>query len=105
MAWILNNLPAIIISIISLFISVKSWHKTRVFYGIEVFELQQNNLFGANKELQEKLSTGKYTILNTYKDETIDVSKLGSWDSFDSTKLNKIPMIEKVFILIGRIKK
>jgi hypothetical protein len=100
MNWILNNLPAILISLFSLSVSIKGWHKTRVFYGIEVFELQHSDYFGIqNRELQEKLATGKYAILNTYRDEVIVFP-----EDLIFSELKKLQKKDKVFVLLGKIK-
>lgn len=104
MSWIINNLPSLIISIVSLIISIRSWYKTRVFYDVEVFELYNGNSFGfQNKELRDKLNTGKYTILNTYQDRVpVELEKLiyAVKDKSENFKTE-----EKVFIILGKIKK
>ncbi|MBP6912533.1 MAG: hypothetical protein KBB86_01215 [Candidatus Pacebacteria bacterium] len=98
--WIINNLPALIISIVSLIISIRSWYKTRVFYDLEVFELSPYDPFGiSNKEVRKKLNTGKYTILNTYTDKVFSVPDSGIIVNGGLEKK------EKVFVLLGRIKK
>lgn len=58
---------AIITSIISLLISIKSWHKSRVIYGIEECVLRR--ITGSRdddsrgiEEISKKLQTGKYVI-------------------------------------------
>jgi hypothetical protein len=90
--WLFNNGPTLLISVISIIISIRAWYKSRVFYGIEVFKLSSEDPLGiANQKLKEKLNTGKYTILNNYKDQ--------------SSMYGGLHTEEKVFIILGQIKK
>lgn len=60
-----------VISIISVVIAVISWHKSRVIYEIEELVIRKINGTRDDEdgrglpELNEKLKTGHYTILNT----------------------------------------
>ena len=53
----------LIISFISIIIAVLAWHKNRVVYGIEQITDRQGD-----KLINEKLQTGKYTILHIKQD-------------------------------------
>lgn len=65
----LTELLAIVISIISIIISVLSWRRSRVIYGVETDVVRQptesRDDAGGNTVLNKKLSSGKYTILST----------------------------------------
>lgn len=89
--WLLNNAPAIIVSIVALVISIKSWHKSRVFYDLERYVIggSAGNVTDQLNLVKEKLNTGKYTILDTFE-ETYS----GGGDGRN-----------RVYILIGKIKK
>lgn len=92
MDWIIDNGPTLILSIVALAVSIKSWYKSRVFYDIEIFEISGRmnyDLLSESPEIKQKLSTGKYTILNTFEDRR-----------FVTTKDEKA-----VFIILGKIKK
>jgi hypothetical protein len=56
---------AFLVSIIGIIIAVKSWHRSRVYYDIETNFYRADALEG----LRKKLSTGKYTVISSYKDE------------------------------------
>ena len=86
MEYLINGLT-ILISAIALIISVKAWHKSRVYYDLDMYQLTNN--IGANQMdiVKEKLNTGKYTIVNTYVEE-----HPGSMNNY-------------LFVLLGKIKK
>ena len=71
--WLLNNTPALIaliISALALLISIKSWHKSRVFYDLEMYTIagSAGNVVSELDAVKEKLNTGKYTIVNTLEE-------------------------------------
>ncbi len=89
--WFLNSAPALIISAAALVISVKSWHKTRVFYDLEIYTIG-GTAGGTVTQLdavKEKLNTGKYTILDTFEE---------SWTGGTGGR-------NRISIIIGKIKK
>jgi len=90
LSWLLNNAPALVISVVALVISIKSWYKTRVFYDLEVYTIagSAGNAISQLNAVKEKLNTGKYTIVNTFE-ETYQSGGVGR---------------NKVNILIGKIK-
>lgn len=62
---------SIILAVIALFISIKAWHKSRAIYGIERTTLRQTRgrqddpiVQERLQEINTKLTSGKYTILN-----------------------------------------
>jgi len=59
---------AIIVSSVSLIVSIIAWHKGRAIYGLERSVIRQyrgehDDLFINENELNEKLSSGNYSIL------------------------------------------
>jgi hypothetical protein len=84
--YLLDNGPALIISITALVISVRSWHKSRVFYDIEVYKIGGVAWVPELSNVKEKLNTGKYTILNTYE------------ETYPNNK-------NTIFMVMGKIKK
>jgi hypothetical protein len=59
----------IIFSGTALIISIRTWHKSRVYYDIEMYPITGNSGEINLKNIKEKLNTGKYTIVNTYVEE------------------------------------
>lgn len=60
----------IILSLLALIISIKSWVKSRSIYGVETYVLRQTTgnkddiENGDKKMINHKLSSGEYTILS-----------------------------------------
>ena len=61
---------SIIVAVIAIIVSIKAWHKSRAVYGVErevlrQFDGSRNDLdIIENEKLNEKLSSGNYTILS-----------------------------------------
>lgn len=83
----LNDILTLVISITALVISIKAWHKTRVYYDIELYQITGNSGSIHLQNVKEKLNTGKYTIVNTYVEE------------------HPNNMNNYLFVLLGKIKK
>ncbi|MBU6141959.1 hypothetical protein KGO95_02450 [Patescibacteria group bacterium] len=88
--WLLNNAPALVISVMALVISIKSWYKTRVYYDLEMYTIagSAGNVVNQLDAVRQKLNTGKYTIINTFE-ETYQANGFGR---------------NRVNILIGKVK-
>lgn len=61
------SIGAIALSVVAILVSIKSWHKSRVIYGLEELVLRRIN--GSRyddarglEEINRKLQTGKYVI-------------------------------------------
>jgi hypothetical protein len=74
------DLAALMLSVIAIIISIRSWVKSRAVYGVEREVIRQydgskNDLTKNEDRFNEKLSSGKYTILATYErlDRNIEV--------------------------------
>ena len=74
------NVASLLLSLIAIIISIRSWVKNRAIYGVEREVIRQydgskNDLVKNEDRLNEKLSSGKYTILTTYErfDRDIEV--------------------------------
>ena len=63
--YLLNNLPTIILSVLALIVSVRSWYKTRAYYDLDMYQITGYGSEGNLNKIKEKLNTGKYTIVNT----------------------------------------
>jgi len=88
--WLVNNLPAIILSVAALIVSVRSWYKTRIFYDLNCFPIggrgiSPQDIRNNMQKIKDLLNTGKYTILNTYE-ETVAGMNI-------------------VYIIVGKVKK
>ena len=94
LSWLLNNAPALIalvISALALWVSIKSWHKSRVYYDLEVYMIagSAGNVVNQLDAVKEKLNTGKYTIVNTFEE---------TWAGGTAAR-------NRISIIIGKIKK
>ena len=62
------EIATLVIAIIALVVSIKAWRKSRAIYGIERSVIRQytgkhDDLYKSEDILNEKLSSGNYTIL------------------------------------------
>lgn len=70
--WIVSNLDkviAILVSLVALYFSFKSWSKSRVIYGLETEVIRQptgktEDSYTNNDHINKKLSSGNYTVLS-----------------------------------------
>jgi hypothetical protein len=85
-SWLLNNAPALFISLAALIVSIRSWYQTRIFYDLDMYQISGYGSDGRLDIIKQKLITGKYTILNTYEE-----THAGNRNT--------------IFILVGKIKK
>ena len=65
------EITAVVISLISLVVSIFSWTKSRVIYGVERATIRQyrgshSDLDITDEHTNKMLSPGSYTILSTY---------------------------------------
>lgn len=69
---------SIIISIISAFIAIKAWHKSRAVYGVELETIQRIDPYNfdrknaENNVLNKKLIDGNYSLISVMKGKGVD---------------------------------